>query len=98
MLGEVEGRVMAGTLQIYNGARFPFMLLKKASPRYGVVWNFTGCMNALLVKLFYSITMSELTMDLHTLQKLDNDLTARSDQNLTLSSLFGVGDCLQTIG
>ena len=51
-----------------------------------------------LVKLFYSTTMPVLTMDLHTLQKLDNDLTARSDQNLTLSSLFGVGDCLQTIG
>lgn len=74
------------------------MLLKKASPRYGVVLNFTGGIMPFLVKLFYSITMPVLTMDLHTLQKLDNDLTARSDQNLTLSSLFGVGDCLQTIG
>lgn len=37
-------------------------------------------------------------MDLHTLQELDNDLTAGSDQNLTLSALFGVCDCLETIG
>ena len=44
------------------------------------------------------LEFANVSMDLHTLQELDNDLTAGSDQNLTLSSLFSVGDCLETIG
>jgi hypothetical protein len=39
-----------------------------------------------------------LTMLLHTLQKLDNNLGGRTDKDLPLSALFSVGDCLQTIG
>ena len=37
---------------------------------------------------------SELTMLLHTLQKLDNNLGRRTDKDLPLSALFSVGDCL----
>lgn len=38
-----------------------------------------------------------LTVLLHALQKLDDDFTRGSDQHLTLSALFSVCDCLQTI-
>jgi len=35
---------------------------------------------------------------LHALQELDNDFTRGTDEYLTFAALFGVGDCLQTIG
>lgn len=41
--------------------------------------------------------MSQRTVLLHGLEKFNNDLGAWSDQNLTLSSLFGVVHALQRI-
>lgn len=37
------------------------------------------------------------TMLLHDRQELDDDLGARSDQDLTLASLFGVVDALESV-
>jgi len=39
-----------------------------------------------------------LTILLHALQEFDNDLARGPDQYLALAALFGVCDCLQTIG
>lgn len=38
------------------------------------------------------------TMNLHTLQKLDDDLTTGSNQDLAFPSFFGICDCFETIG
>ena len=46
----------------------------------------------------HNATLKLLTMLLHTLQEFDYNLTRRSDQHLALTALFGVCDCLQTIG
>ena len=37
-------------------------------------------------------------MLLHFLQKLDDDLARRSDQDLSSTTLFGVRNCFQAIG
>jgi hypothetical protein len=39
-----------------------------------------------------------LTMLLHASKEFNNDLTGRTDQNLSPSTLLGVGDCFKTIG
>lgn len=39
----------------------------------------------------------QLTMLLHDLEELDDDLGGRSDQDLSLTSLLGVGDGLESV-
>mmetsp|Transcript_11885 Transcript_11885/g.25326 ORF Transcript_11885/g.25326 Transcript_11885/m.25326 type:complete len:150 (+) Transcript_11885:155-604(+) len=41
---------------------------------------------------------ANISVLLHALQELDNNLTRGSDKYLALTALFGVCDCLQTIG
>lgn len=41
---------------------------------------------------------NELTILLHDLQELDDDLGRRADQDLTLSTLLSVGNGLEAIG
>ena len=38
------------------------------------------------------------TVFLHLLKELNDNLGRRSDQNLSASTLFGIRDCLETIG
>ena len=40
---------------------------------------------------------SERTVLLHDLEELDNDLGGRADQDLTLASLLGVVDALESV-
>ncbi len=40
--------------------------------------------------------VSKLTVLLHALQKLHNNLTGRSDQDLALAALFSISDCVVT--
>lgn len=47
---------------------------------------------------FYSKKEKKLTMLLHTLKEFNDNLGGRSDKNLSPTALFGVGNCLETIG
>jgi len=40
----------------------------------------------------------DVSVLLHTLEELDDDLGGRTDQDLAATTLLGVGDCLETIG
>jgi hypothetical protein len=43
------------------------------------------------------ISKQKLTVLLHNRKELDNDLGGRTDKNLTLATLFGVVDVVQSI-
>jgi hypothetical protein len=43
------------------------------------------------------ISKQKLTVLLHNREELDNDLGGRTDKNLTLATLFGVVDVVQSI-
>jgi len=43
------------------------------------------------------VGQKELTVLLHNLKELDDDLRARSDQHLSFSTLFGIGDVLEAV-
>ena len=54
--------------------------------------------NLLRTMIVNNFEFGNVAVCLHAEQELDNHLGRRPDQDLSATTLFGVGDCLQTIG
>jgi len=46
----------------------------------------------------HNFKFSDVSVLLHDLEELDDDLGGRTDEDLTLTAFLGVGHCLKTIG